>query len=288
MNIPVHLEPGLEDVEVSDIIRTPPGKPVIVERAMYLTNGGLFYAAGHESTGIRAPQLQWFFAEGATVSFFDLFILVGNPNDAVATLMVTFLFDDGTVCGMPMSVDPLSRFNIWVDDTVVPGCARSLADAAVSTMITSDRPVIAERTMWWPGPPSSWTEAHNAAGATVTGTLWGVAGGEQGGNRSAETYLLIANTSAWGGSARVTLYFEDGTSATQTVDLAPNSRTNVAIGAGGFGVPVTDRRFGAVVESQASGDGDPPQIVVERAIYSDGPGAPFWAAGSNVLATRLQ
>ena len=47
---------------------------------MYLTAGGLFYGAGHESAGIRAPETQWFFAEGATGDFFDLFILIGNPN----------------------------------------------------------------------------------------------------------------------------------------------------------------------------------------------------------------
>jgi len=51
-------------------IRTPAGKPVIVERAMYLTTGGLFYGAGHESAGITAPATQWFFAEGATGDFF--------------------------------------------------------------------------------------------------------------------------------------------------------------------------------------------------------------------------
>ena len=123
-NIVVHAEPGLENAEVSAIIRTPADKPVIVERAMYLTAGGLFYGAGHESAGIRAPATQWFFAEGATGDFFDLFILIGNPNPTGAQVTATFLFDDGTTCSTRVGstvengelvVGPQSRYNIWVD-----------------------------------------------------------------------------------------------------------------------------------------------------------------------------
>ena len=69
-----------------------------------------------------------------------------------------------------------------------------------------------------------WTEAHNSPGATATGTRWALAEGEVGGPQSAETYILIANTSATAGSARVTLYFEDGTSASRTFALLPRSR----------------------------------------------------------------
>jgi hypothetical protein len=293
-NIAVHAEPGLENVEVSAIIRTPGGKPVIVERAMYMSAQGLLYAAGHESAGIRSPEQGWFFAEGATGNFFDLFILIGNPNATEAHITATFLFDDGTMCSMPGTVGAKSRYNIWVDVTEILGCPRSLADAAVSTTITSDIPVVAERTMWWPGPSAgNWTEAHNAAGATETGTKWGLADGEQGGARSNETYILIANTSSYAGTARVTLYFEDGATVSKDVPLNPNSRTNVAVGApvpsGGFGDDVTNKKFGAVIESlPVSGQSGPAEIVVERAMYSNGPGAPFWSAGTDVLATKLQ
>jgi hypothetical protein len=267
---------------------------VIVERAMYLTAGGLVYGAGHESAGIREPATQWFFAEGATGTFFDLFVLIGNPNPEPAHVVATFSFDDGQVCATTATVDPLSRYNLWVDLTVIPDCPRSLADASVSTTITSDLPVIAERTMWWPGPTAAdWAEAHNAAGATGTGTVWGLADGEAGGAHATETYVLIANTAAIWGSARVTLYFEDGTAPiSQVVALLPNSRKTVPVGAaiesGGFGAAVAGKRFGVVVES-LPGDGVPPApIVVERAMYSQGPGASWWAAGTSLLATRIR
>jgi hypothetical protein len=290
-NIAVHAEPDLGDVEVSAVIASPAGKPIIVERAMYLTTGPFFYGAGHESAGITSPETQWFFAEGATGSFFDLFILIGNPGATDAHITATFLFTDGTTCSMEATVGPMSRFNISVDSTVIDDCPGDLSNAAVSTTIESDVPVIAERAMWWPGPtPATWAEAHNAAGATTTGTRWGLAGGEQGGAARHETYILIANTSNFGGTARVTLYFEDGSSSQIDVTLEANSRTNVAVGAstdaGGFGAVVQDRRFGAIVESVSSGSGLP-QIVVERAMYSQGPGTAIWAAGTDLLGTKL-
>jgi hypothetical protein len=59
------------------------------------------------------------------------------------------------------------------------------------------------------------------------------------------------------------------------VDLPANSRTNVPVGApeaaGGFGVAVDGTRFGAIVESlPVNGQAGPAQIVVERAMYSNG------------------
>ena len=126
-----------------------------------------------------------------------------------------------------------ARSGIWVDQEEFPGVpGKPLANAAVSTTVQSTNgvPLVVERAMWWPGDSSTWHEAHNSAGATATGTRWAVAEGEVGGARGHETYLLIANTSAFAGSATVTLLFEDGTSPAKTYPLPPSSRTNVAVG----------------------------------------------------------
>jgi hypothetical protein len=129
------------------------------------------------------------------------------------------------------------------------------------------------------GDSSTWHEAHNSAGSTVTGTRWAVADGEVGGPRGHETYLLIANTSAYAGSATVTFMFDDGTSLRRVYPLPASSRTNVAVGPA-FGTLIDGRRFGTVIESTGT---TPAQIVVERAMYSSS-----FAAGTNALATRLQ
>ena len=260
--------------------------PIIVERAMYLNSGGQTFGAGHDSAGVTAPSTTWFLAEGATGPYFDLFILIANPTATDAVVDVQYLLQSGTTVTKRYTVAANSRFDIWVDQEDA-----LLADAAVSSTVTSINgvPIIVERSMWWPGPtPASWQEAHNSPGATVTGTKWAVAEGEQGGSRGTSTYLLVANTSAYPGQVRVTLLFENqaplvvGPSAT----IPGHSRYNVDLGAAAF-IAARDRRFGAIVESLAvQGETAPAQIVVERAMYSDAGGV-TWAAGTNALATRL-
>ena len=272
---------SLAAADVSAIVTSTNGVPIIAERAMYRHASGVTYGAGHESAGATELATTWFLAEGATGPFFDLFVLIANPTPDAALVEARYLLPSGQTLTRQYTVPALSRFNIWVDheDPI-------LADTAVSTTISSVNavPVVVERAMWWPGTPSaaSWYEAHNSPGSTTTGTRWALAEGETGGPRDVETYVLIANTSDFAGQARVTLFFEDGTSATRTFPLTPNSRFNVEMktefpsSAG--------RRYGTLVESLGA---PPAQIVVERAMYWDAMGQ-FWGAGTNALATKLQ
>lgn len=269
---------GLRSTDVSAVVRSLNGVDIIVERAMYRDAGGQLYGAGHESAGVTEPSLTWFLAEGATGPYFDLFVLIANPNATPAELDVTFLLPDGTTFPRHYSVGGSSRFNIWVDieDAI-------LSNNAVSTTIVSTNgvPVIVERAMWWPGTSDTWYEAHNSPGATHTATTWGLAAGESGGPVENETYILIANTSPQPGSAIVTLFFEDGTTATSSFGIAASSRFNVAVAE--WFPQAIGKRYSATVESTGA---TPVQLVVERAMYSDANGI-RWAAGSNALATRL-
>lgn len=281
----INTDAALASTDVSASITSD--LPIIVERAMYLNRPGQTFAAGHESAAVTAPNTDWFLAEGATGPYFDLFVLIANPSNTPAAITARFLKPDGTTVNRAYAVPPKSRFNIWVDQE-----GPELADTAVSTTITSDIPVLVERAMWWPGDGNTWHEAHNTFGATSTGVRWVLAEGEQGGASSAETYVLVANTSAFTGSVRVTLHKEDGATLVKTFPINPNSRLNVPIGAaevdGGFGpANVNGRRFGVVVESLVPGGSTvPAQIVVERAMYSNANGV-IWAAGTNALATKI-
>jgi len=272
----------LASTDVSAIVAVTNGVSIIVERAVYLTRGGQFFAAGHESAGVTSPALSWFLAEGNTGPYFDLFVLIANPNAQAAQISADYLLTDGTVITRTYTVDPTSRFNIWVDLE-----DPRLEDAAVSTTVRSTNgvPVIVERAMWWPGDFSTWMEAHNSPGSTETGTHWGLAEGEVGGPDATETYILIANTSAYAGRATVRLLFEDGSTTALDVDLLPRSRTNVSV-KDAFGAAVEGRRFGADVQSVGIGANAPAQLVVERAMYGSAGGV-WWSAGSNALATKL-
>jgi hypothetical protein len=175
-----------------------------------------------------------------------------------------------------------SRFNIYVNS--IPG----LHETTVSTVIESTNgvPLIVERAMWWPGPtPATWHEAHVSAGSAAAGSRWGLAEGEQGGARGAETYICIANTSSVDGQAKVSLVFDDGVVVDKTIALPPNSRTTVYPPAEfpATFTPGSHRRFGTIVESLGV---SPVDIVVERAMYWNAGGV-WWAAGTGAIGTRL-
>ena len=272
--------PLLAAAEFSAVIETADGSGIVVERAMYDSRGRTF-SAGHGSAGVTAPASRWYFAEGATGTYFDLFLLVANPGAREARLRVTYLLPDGRREVRLHRVAPAQRYTVWVDKE-----GGALADTAVSMLVESsnDVPVVVERSMWWPGDARTWTESHNAPGATTTGVAWAVADGEVAADgRSRATYLLVANPAATDADVQITLMFPQGAPAlSRRVRVAAGSRFGLDVGEA---FPeARGQRFGALVESVG---GSAPGIVVERAMYSDGPEG-MWSAGTSLLATRLR
>ena len=161
--------------------------PIVAERSMYFGTARVF-DGGHESAGVSEGATSWFLAEGATGPFFETFVLVGNPNPQPAALTFTFLTDGGRTVVRRKTVPANGRLtvNIEGEDPV-------LANAAVATTIVADQPVIAERAMYWPGPPSTWAEAHNSFGTTTLARKWGLAEGRVGMAHGFQTYILLAN-----------------------------------------------------------------------------------------------
>ncbi len=283
-NIWVNTEaPGLAAAEVSAVVTSD--RPVIVERAMYRDGAGQRFSAGHASAGVAAPSTTWFFAEGATGDYFDLFFLLANPATSAASVEARYLLPDGTVVTKVYEVAAQSRFNVWVDLERFEGVdGLPLKDTAVSAVftVTNGVPIVAERAMWWPGAPDRWFEGHNAAGAPATGTKWAMAEGEVGGRADVQTFILIANPSDTDALVEVKLVYEDGTTSASLLEVRAHSRANFDVARQ---VPTSrGRRFGAIVESLG---GNAAPIVVERAMYSDADGVE-WAAGTVSLATRLR
>jgi hypothetical protein len=272
-------DPALASTDVSAVITS--SLPIIVERAMYLSRPGEPFAAGHDGAGIAAPATQWFLAEGATGTFFELFVLLLNPSEQAATCEVRYLTSGGATYVKAYILPPNSRTTIWVDQENIPGLGHVLADTAVSTLVTSLNgvPIVVERAMWW--PDGDWREAHVSAGATAPGRRWGVANGEVGGPNGIDTYVLIANTSAVAGQVNVSVILEDGRWLGRIYTVPASSRFNVSV-AQDF-ADAAGRRFSVLVEA---GDLVPVDLVVESAMYWHANGV-VWGAGTNAPATRL-
>jgi uncharacterized repeat protein (TIGR03803 family) len=285
--IVVDAEPALTSTDVSAVITAT--APIVAERAMYFSRPGRPFLAGHSSAGATAPSLDWFFAEGSTGSFFDLFVLLSNPGATAANVDVEYLLQGGSSLTKSYVVPANSRVTIWVDDEQLPAGSgqRPLANVAVSMRVhvTNGMPIVAERTMWWPGPTVTsdfWYETHNSPGATATATRWAIGGGDVERAAGSDTYVLIANPTATPARVRVSIYRADLRGrAGRDYDLPPRSRTTVGIGDNFSLFPV--EHVGVLVESLGV---DPVPVVVERASYTS-PGGVAWSAGGAALASPL-
>jgi hypothetical protein len=249
--------------------------PGVAERAMYFGDAPAF-SGGHESAGVPGAATDWFLAEGATGSFFTTFLLFTNPNEDAtpADVTVTYLPSTGQPVTKKKVIASGERLtvNVAFEDP-------TLASAAVATQVSSTRPIIVERSQYWPFTPDRWYEAHNSFGVTSTGKKWGLAEGRVGGPQHYQTFILLANPGTESTAVDVTFLRTDGSTLTKHVTVPATTRVNIAIGTGPDVPELTNEEFGALIESTQP-------IAVERAMYSDANGI-IWAAGSNATGTKL-
>ncbi len=172
---------------------------IVVERAMYW-NGR---AGGTESLGEIPWSTTWYLAEGNTGDGFETWILVENPNAAPATVTLTYMTGAGRVDKAPFVMLPNSRTTVLVN-TDLPN------NRNVSTMVTSNIPVAAERACYWGGRKAG----HASLGATAPSATWYLAEGTTA--EGFEDWLLVQNPGAVDSTVTITYMTGAG-----TVDKAP-------------------------------------------------------------------
>jgi autotransporter-associated beta strand protein len=250
-------------------------QPIMAERSMYFgTTSTRLWSGGTESAGVTSPSTHWFLAEGATGGFFDTFILLSNPNSADAHVTFQYLLDTGDVVTVPKVVPANARLttNIEAEDDV------RLHNGAISTVVTADQPIIAERSMYWPGAAVPWGEGHNSFGVVDAGLHWGLAEGRAGGPFNFHTYILLANPQSTAASVTVTFLREHGGPVTKTFAVPATSRFNIDTGA----IPeLANESFGADIQVSNN-----VPIIAEESMYWDSNGFQF-SGGTNATASRL-
>jgi autotransporter-associated beta strand protein len=249
-------------------------QPALAERAMYFGETPL-YTGGAAAAGVTAPATNWYLAEGATGSFFDTFVLIANPNDAPANLTLTYLPDSGQPIEKTRRLEAHQRLTLNLADQDA-----ALVNASVSTRVSSDQPVVVERSQYW--PHGNWYESHANAGQTATGLTWGLAEGRVGGASDARTFILIANPGANAAVITATFLRTDGTSTIKNFTVQPTSRFTIAIDgdANGHAPELTNESFATIVTSTEP-------VIVERSLYTSTNGV-IWTAGTNSTGTRLE
>jgi hypothetical protein len=221
---------------------------------------------GTDAIVVTLSDLSYFLAEGATGTFFDLDLLLANPNPTPATITATFLkpLGQGTVV-REYTLPPTSRTTINVEE--IPG----LENAEVSTIVTASAatPIVVERTMRW---DASGYGAHTDKASPSTSKQWYFAEGSQG---FFFTYLLLANPHNAPNQALVTYLREGAGAVSRTYDIAPLERYTVDLGAD---AALVNQSFGMVVNFTQPG-------IAERAMYFGLD--PLWVGGHESVGETL-
>jgi len=232
---------------------------IVAERVMYFsaTNPirGLSPDGVHNSTGTDAAATEWSFAEGTTRSNFNEWLCLMNPGGENTNVKVRYLTFDRGVITRDKLVPANSRFTVNVNADVG-------AETDLSMQVTSDKPIVAERPMYFEYQPASlpgelWGGGHNVMGARSAAKNWEFAEGTT--RPGFETYLCVSNPNAK--DVEVTIqYITDlnGTKdkKTEKVTVAGNTRHTILINS----VIGADRDVSFKVTAGAP-------IVVERSMY---------------------
>ncbi|MGQ9757960.1 MAG: DUF5719 family protein, partial [Actinomycetota bacterium] len=153
-------------------------------------------------------------AEGTTAWGFEEYVLVQNPDSQPAVVSFQFMLPSGTIHHHGAVIQPHSRHTLHVDS--IPG----LENTDLSVKISSDRPVICERAMYWAGASSQ--GGHDTIGTPLPSTSWYLAEGTTA--WGFEEYVLVQNPNPEAATVSFTFMLPDGTIRFLSTPISGSSR----------------------------------------------------------------
>ena len=247
--------------------------PLVAERAVYF--GQPTWKGGHVSSGAPTLAQRWFCPEGATGPYLDTYVLVGNPSFSTpAPVTVEYLTGTGDIVSEQFVVAPHTRLTIDLESR-----SPLLANAAVSTVVTSTSPVVVERATYWGGAFTNWIDGTSSMGTTGSATTWAVADVRVGGRDAYETWLLLTNENDHDIEVDLTVLPESGAATTVRVLVPRRARYNYYVN--GELPDLAGQRVGVKL---AAANGD--LFAVERSQYWTVNGV-SWSGGTSSRATVL-
>ncbi len=207
-------------------------QPIAAERMMRFGSerGGF-----HNNAGSAQLSRTWLFAEGSTRSPYQMQMHILNPNQQAATVNVQFMTADGTSLMRRYALPPTTRLSIDVNELI--------PDSDVATMIEADRPIVAERALYFSPTTAAITgtlaftdtvlpdTATPLVGTISTGATrgafsWRFADAP---TQGARQQLLLSNPGR--GQARVQIEFllADDSRPVETIVMPPESRATVNV-----------------------------------------------------------
>jgi len=225
------------------------GSPIVAERPMYFTYRGK-WRGGTNVMGASASNSSWYFAEGNTRTWNDMWLCIQNPNDSAATVLVTYKSIYGPGLTGTYSVKAQSRYTISVDAVVGD-------DVDLGVDILSDYPVIVERPMYF-NYQNKWDGGHDVVGCNQAKTMWYFAEGctRYDSQNQFDTWICIMNPTDPDTEATVTYMLGTGENVTKTYKVKAAQRITVDVN--------NDVGLGQDVSAMVT---CPVPIIVERPMY---------------------
>jgi hypothetical protein len=170
------------------------------------------------SNSVAAPSQTWYFAEGAT-GIFQLYYLLLNPANTTAHVSIKYLQEVGPPVTRTYTVPAHTRATIAVNSDLL------LLFSSMGAAISSDVPIVAERSMYLSSLFEVFTAGAAGAGSPQLATEWIFAEGSPGG--FFDEFLLLANPNPSPTTLSVTYRRADGVSATAAYAVPGQGRTTV-------------------------------------------------------------
>ena len=206
-------------------VRVDADQDIICERSMYWNNR----IEGTDSIGVMEPAQRGFFPRAAPTTGSRNTSAFRTRPTPTATVNITYNTTTGPRNRQPLQVPAKSRQTIRVNDEVEP--------TSVSTVVNSDKQIVAERAMYWDGRRGG----HASIGTASPANSWFLAEGST--NWGFDTFVLIQNPSTKPTTVSVNFLTTDGPVPMKPFVVGAGSRYTInardEIGSQDFSTSVT-------------------------------------------------
>ena len=243
------------EVDFSTKVECLEYETIAVDRTMFWTGEGAATPGYHSSIGTSAPSTTWYLPEGSSAWGFETWTTVLNPNSMPADVTVTYMTEAGPI--------PVER-TVPANSRATYAMASDMGAADASTLVESDVPVVAERSMYRGGR----REGSCSIGAVAPANDFFLAEGATGYDVGFVTYVLVQNPNEE--TAEVALAYQTPSGEVQgpSFTMQPNTRRTVRL----------NDQLPPDINVSTRVHGSRP-IVAERAMYWDnGSGEAFHAS----------
>ncbi len=201
-------------------VRVDSDQPVIVEESTFRFPGN----AATTVAGANMASINWFFAEGSSVqgppsppSPVDTFLLLSNPQQVAATVTTTLFSTAGGQTSFQIAMPANSRRTIFLNDF--------LPNASFGIRVSSDQPIVAERSEFFGPEPRG---ATATVGASSLAAQWSLAEGST--QPPFQTSISVLNPNGSATAVRMDFQLENGQVITQNFIANANSKLTVNVG----------------------------------------------------------